>query len=263
MAIGQKIQGDGVDSATLNLLAYSHTYANGLSVSSNATLTGVGTIVGNVTLANGATLSPGFGVGTLTLGSNLVVNKGAVLQYDLGTNSDLTVVSGNLTLGGTLNVNNAGGFGVGTYTLFTYAGGLTYNGVTIGTTPTAGLYYAIHTGTVGQVTLVVLYPAPAGSIPGSSSVSAGDSGDAYSISSVMDATTYTWSVPSGATITSGQGTTSITVNFGCSATSGNITVTPSSGSGSGASSSLGVTVTGVSAAGSITGSSAVNAGDSA
>ena len=101
-----------------------------------------------------------------------------------------------------------------------------------------------------------------GPITGSSSVNAGDSGDAYSISSVADATTYTWSVPSGATITSGQGTTSITVNFGCSAISGNITVTPSSGSGNGAPSSLGVTVTGVSAAGLIAGSSAVDAGDS-
>ncbi len=256
------VVGDGVDSATLNLLAFSHTYANGLSILSNATLTGVGTIVGNVTLANGATLSPGSGVGTLALGNNLIVNNGAVLQYDLGASSDLTVVGGNLTLGGTLNVNNAGGFGVGTYTLFTYSGGLTYNGVAIGTTPIAGLYYAIDTGTVGQVNLDVSYTAPAGPITGSSSVNAGDSGDTYSIASVTDATTYTWSVPSGATITSGQGTTSITVNFGCSAISGNITVTPSSGSGNGAPSSLGVTVTDVGAAGSITGSSAVNAGDS-
>jgi T5SS/PEP-CTERM-associated repeat protein len=255
------VVGNGSSTATLNLLAFSHTYASGLSISSNATLTGIGTIVGNVTLGNGATLSPGSGVGTLTLGNNLVLNNGGVLQYDLGASNDLTVVGGNLTLGGTLNVNDAGGFGVGTYTLFTYAGVLTNNGVTIGTTPNAGLYYIIDTGTVGQVKLDVLYTAPAGPITGSSSVAAGDSGFSYAISSVSNATTYTWSVPSGATITSGQDTTSITVDFGCSATSGNITVTPSNGSGSGASSSLGVAVTNVGAAGSITGSSAVNAGD--
>jgi T5SS/PEP-CTERM-associated repeat protein len=258
------VVGDGADTATLNLLEYSHTYANGLSISSNATLSGVGTIVGNATVANGATLAPGpaSGVGTLTLANNLIVNNNSTLQYGLGTNSDRAVVSGNLTLGGTLNVNDAGGFGVGTYTLFTYAGGLTDNGVAIGTTPNAGLYYAIDTGTVGQVNLDVSYTAPAGPITGSSSVNAGDSGDSYSISSVTDATTYTWSVPSGATITSGQGTTSIIVNYGCSAVSGSITVTPSNINGSGAPSSLGVTVTGVGAAGSVTGSSAVNAGDS-
>jgi hypothetical protein len=215
-------------------------------------------------LANGATLAPGpaSGVGTLTLANNLVVNNGVTLQYSLGTNSDLIAVSGNLTLGGTLNVNNAGGFGVGTYTLFTYAGALTYNGVSIGTTPNGSLYYAVDTGTVGQVNLDVSYTAPAGPITGSSADNTGDSGVTYSISSVSGATTYTWTVPSGATITSGQGTTSITVNYGCSAVSGNVSVTPSSIGGSGAPSSLGVTVTGVGAAGSISGSSADNAGDS-
>jgi T5SS/PEP-CTERM-associated repeat protein len=256
------VVGNGTSPATLNLLAFSHTYANGLSISSNATLTGVGTIAGNVTLANGSTFSPGGGVGTLTLGNNLVVNNGAVLQYDLGASNDLTVVGGNLTLGGTLNVNDAGGFGVGTYTLFTYAGGLTNSGLTIGTIPNAGLYYVIDTGTAGQVKLDVSYTAPAGPITGSSAVASGDSGVTYSIASVANATNYTWTVPPGATIASGQSTTSITVNFGCSATSGDIMVTPSNGGGSGASSSSTVTVTGVGAAGSITGSSSVNAGDS-
>ena len=256
------VVGDGVDSATLNLLAFSHTYGNGLSISANATLTGVGTIVGNTTLANGATLAPGSGVGTLVVGNNLIVNNGAVLDYDLGTSSDLTAVGGNLTLGGTLNINDAGGFGVGTYTLFTYAGGLTYNGVIIGTTPNAGLYYAIDTGTVGQVNLDVANTAPAGPISGSSPVNDGDSGVGYSISSVANATNYTWTVPAGATIASGQGTTSITVDFGCSAVSGNITVTPSNGGGDGASSSLPVTVNGVDAAGSISGTTAVCAGSS-
>jgi T5SS/PEP-CTERM-associated repeat protein len=256
--------GDGTDAATLDLLAFSHKYANGLSVLSNATLTGVGTIVGNSTLANGATLAPGpaSGVGTLTLANNLVVNNGVTLQYSLGTNSDLIAVSGNLTLGGTLNVSNAGGFGVGTYTLFTYAGSMVNNGLTIGTTPNAGLYYALDTSTAGQVNLDVSYTAPAGPITGSSTIALGASGVTYSISSVTDATTYTWSVPSGATIASGQGTTSITINFGCSAVSGNVTVTPSDTNGSGASSSLGVTVTAVGAAGAMTGSSSVNAGDS-
>jgi T5SS/PEP-CTERM-associated repeat protein len=259
------VVGNGAGAATLNLLPnFVDLFSGGLNISANGTLTGIATISNNVTLASGATLAPGSGatVGALTVKQNLTLGNSSVLQYSLGANSDLTSVGGNLTLGGTLNVTDSGGFGVGTYTLFTYTGALTYNGVTIGTTPNASLYYAMDTSTVGQVNLDVSYTAPAGPITGSSSVNAGDSGDSYSISSVTDATTYTWSVPSGATIVSGQGTTSITVNFGCSAVSGSITVTPSNGSGSGASSSLPVTVTSVGAAGSVTGPSAVNAGDS-
>ncbi len=255
--------GDGVRAASLELAAGGtgiHMFGSGLVISQNATLSGVGDIIGNTLILG--TLSPGFSPGTIAIVGNAALGAAAVINYDLGTNSDLTAVYGALGLGGTLNVTDAGGFGVGTYTLFTYTGGFTNTGVTIGTVPNPNLYYAIDTGTVGQVNLDVAYTAPAGPITGSSSVNAGDSGDAYSISSVTDATTYTWSVPSGATITSGQGTTSITVNFGCSAASGNVTVTPSNTNGSGAPSSLAVTVTSVGAAGSVSGSSSVNAGDS-
>jgi PKD repeat protein len=73
----------------------------------------------------------------------------------LGINSDLTVVSGNLTLGGTLNVTDAGGFTNGTYTLFTYGGALTYNGVTMGATPNTNFTYTIDTNTAGLVNLEV------------------------------------------------------------------------------------------------------------
>src|SRR5512140_1858134 len=98
--------------------------------------------------------------------------------------------------------------------------------------------------------------AAAGSITGPSTVCANETGVAYSIASVAGATTYTWTVPAGATITAGQGTTSITVSFG--ATSGTVAVTPSNGCFSGTGSSLSVTVTPtVAAAGSITGPSTV------
>ncbi len=255
------VVGNGSSAATLTLLAFSHSYANGLTISSNATLAGVGTITGNVTILG--TLAPGFSPGTITMNNNLVLSNSAIVSYDLGTNSDLTVVGGNLTLGGTLNISDAGGFGVGTYTLFTYAGSLTYNnGLTIGTTPNTNLFYAINTNTANTVKLNVTYTAPAGPITGSSTATTGDSGVTYSISSVSGATNYTWTVPSGATVASGQGSTSITVNFGCSASSGNVTVTPSNTSGSGPFSSLAVIVSPVGAAGSITGSASVNTGDS-
>src|SRR5436309_677460 len=81
--------------------------------------------------------------------------------------------------------------------------------------------------TAGSVKLLVGFTDPAGPITGTSPVNAGQTGVSYSISSVNGATTYTWTVPSGATVASGQGTTSITVDFSCAAVSGNVTVTPS------------------------------------
>ena len=52
----------------------------------------------------------------------------------------------------------------------------------------------------------------------------GVSTPSYSISAVTGATSYTWTVPTGVSITSGQGTTSVTLNVTGSFTSGNITV---------------------------------------
>ncbi|MGA2605396.1 MAG: glycosyl hydrolase family 28 protein [Verrucomicrobiia bacterium] len=197
---------------------------------------------------------------TLTVSNNASLGGSSTLNYGLGTNATETIVTGNLTLGGTLNVANFDGFTNTTYTLFTYGGTLTYNGLTVGTKPNASFTYTVSTNTAGQVNLIVASPCSvgaAGSITGSASVNAGANGVTYSISSVSGATTYTWAVPTGASVASGQGTTSITVNYACSANSGSITVTPSNGSCSGTPANLSVTVTGVAAAGPISGPSAV------
>ncbi len=77
----------------------------------------------------------------------------------LGTNSDSVVVSGDLLLTGQLSVTNAGGFGPGTYTLFTCDGALTFNNLVLVSTP-SGYNYTIDTTTPGVVKLVVALPAP-------------------------------------------------------------------------------------------------------
>ena len=59
-------------------------------------------------------------------------------------------------------------------------------------------------------------------------------GQIYSIVSVPNATTYTWTVPAGWTITSGQGTISITVNTGAAGQNGNISVTAGNSCGTSA-----------------------------
>jgi autotransporter-associated beta strand protein len=147
--------GTTVSNGTLlvNNTSGSGTGAGGVTVASGATLGGSG-VIGGPVIVNGS-LAPGNnGVGILTISNSLVVNGGAVLQYGLGTNACRTVVTGNLTLGGTLNINDAGGLTTGVYTLVTYSGTLTYNGVTIGTTP-SGNPYIIDTNTAGQVKLTV------------------------------------------------------------------------------------------------------------
>jgi len=123
-----------------------------VTVLSGAKLGGTGTIGGPLTV-NG-TLAPGNSPGTLTMDGDAVVNGAAVLQYELGTSGDLLAVSGNLTLAGTLNVADSGGFTNTTYTLFTYGGSLTYNGLSLGALP-SGYSYTIDTNTRGEVDLVV------------------------------------------------------------------------------------------------------------
>ncbi len=101
-----------------------------------------------------------LGGSTLAVGNNLNLGGTSILDLALGTNATQIAVTGNLTLGGTLNISDGGGFTNTTYTLFTYSGRLTYNTVTIGSTPNASFTYTVSTNTVGQVNLVVAGNAP-------------------------------------------------------------------------------------------------------
>jgi hypothetical protein len=76
-------------------------------------------------------------------------------------------------------------------------------------------------------------PAAAGIITGPASVCQGDAGVVYTVPAIAGATSYSWTVPAGATIVSGGNTNSITVDFSASASSGNITVTGTNSCGSG------------------------------
>ncbi|NOU48290.1 MAG: DUF3494 domain-containing protein [Bacteroidales bacterium] len=67
-------------------------------------------------------------------------------------------------------------------------------------------------------------PTAAGTISGSASVCVGTTGNVYSIPAIANATSYLWTVPTGATIVSGDGTNAITVDFSTTASSGIIAV---------------------------------------
>jgi fibronectin-binding autotransporter adhesin len=83
----------------------------------------------------------GSSPGTLTIGGDMLLTSGTVIDFELGeagvvggANNDLVLVGGNLTLDGILNVAGFGpGYGAGYYRLFNYGGSLTDNGLALGT----------------------------------------------------------------------------------------------------------------------------------
>lgn len=81
-----------------------------------------------------------------------------------------------------------------------------------------------------------------GAIAGNNAICQGQSGVSYSIAPLPNVTGYSWTVPAGAQIASGQNTNSVTVNFSGSAISGNITVCGVNQCGNGPLSQLPVTV---------------------
>ena len=95
--------------------------------------------------------------------------------------------------------------------------------------------------TIYNVTVNPL-PGTPGAITGQATVCAGTSSVAYSIAPVTNANTYAWTLPSGASIATGTGTNSITVNYGPTATSGSVSVLGQNACGNGLSSTLSVTV---------------------
>nr|WP_253201561.1 autotransporter outer membrane beta-barrel domain-containing protein [Sphingomonas quercus] len=138
-----------------------------------ATLGGSGIFGGTAVSIAGGTLSPGPAPllpGTLTFDTMLVLADGDVrLFYNLadlnvgGSRNDLTIVRGNLTLDGTINVLDTGQNLVsGVYRVISYDGALTDNGLTLGafvaddgvtiTRPLAG--FTVQTSVPGQVNLV-------------------------------------------------------------------------------------------------------------
>lgn len=88
-----------------------------------------------------------------------------------------------------------------------------------------------NTGNPSAPFTILALPAQPGVISGLASLCAASQNKTYSIPAVPGASSYNWNVPSGSTIISGQGTTSIVVDFGT--ISGNISVVPINTCGNG------------------------------
>ncbi len=85
---------------------------NTVAVTNGATLGGVGVIAGALTIQSGGILSPGNGLGKLTVSNSVTLQPGSTTLMEISksllTNDQLRV-TGALTCGGTLNVTNLSG----------------------------------------------------------------------------------------------------------------------------------------------------------
>lgn len=100
----------------------------GFTLGTGQTLGGTGNMAGMLTVGSGAIVAPGNSPGTITFLSGLALDDGSILDFQIGTISDMIAVTGGILTGPgvnggvTLNLSDSGGFGAGTYTLFDFTG---------------------------------------------------------------------------------------------------------------------------------------------
>lgn len=146
-----------------------------------------------------------------------------------------------------VGISNAGSLGMSNSTALTSSGVATFNNLQFTAAGTAGVLTTTNVSglsnnscatsiTVGQT------PATPGSISGTTTQCPALTNQTYSITAVSGATTYTWNVPAGWSITSGQGTISIQATSGSAGQNGNITVTAGNTCGTSTAQTLAVTV---------------------
>lgn len=133
--------------------------ASGIALVSGQSLTGNGTVAGNVSAPAGSQISPGASIGRLTINGNLTLS-GTSGQFEMNSSTNDNIqVNGNLVLTGTstLNVSLLTALPAGTYTLIRYTGSLSGNAANLTLTGYSGARStaALSTATPGQVNLIV------------------------------------------------------------------------------------------------------------
>ncbi len=173
------------------------------------------------------TLMSDCGGGTDLVNLTFVVNDSAAANFsDTGTLTSGSYKPTNSTSPDTYTSPGPGSFAAGTgaaSTPLSSLNGLDPNG-------TWKIYImddaAADIGSMTSWSLELLVMQQASSVSGTAVVCQGQTGVSYSIPAVSGMTGYNWTLPTGAIISGGINTNSITVNFSASAQSGTISVTP-------------------------------------
>jgi len=171
-----------------------------------------GTVTSNIIVVtvSAPPLAPGAVAGT----STICLNSFAI-QYSVNAVSGATSYAWTVPAGATISQ------GQGTTEIYVDFGGSVANGSNICVSSVNGC------GTSSPSCLTIStssVPQIPNSISGSSSACANTNNNVYSILGVIGATSYTWTLPTGASFISGQGTSSVTLSFGANGATGNICV---------------------------------------
>lgn len=137
------VVGDGANPAFYDMASGGtgfHSFRTGgapdLVVTNGAFLRGSGTLTGTIKVL-GTIVPGGAGVaGSIYSSNSLTFGSSSVMDFDLGTSSDLVTVNSDLDLGNsTLNVGSLTGFGAGTYVLFTHTNTVVSGTLNVGILP--------------------------------------------------------------------------------------------------------------------------------
>jgi len=241
-------QGQGSVTYTLPAIANATSYiwtlpagATGTSTTNSITVNfGATAVSGNITVkghnscGDGAISTLAVTVNSLPAVAGAITGEATVclgqasVYYTVAAISNATSYVWTLPTGatGTSNTNNI----TVTYGASAVSGNITVKG-----------HNTCGDGSVSILAIIVNpLPASAGAITGTASVCQGQGSVTYTVPTILNATSYIWTLPAGATGTST--TNSITVSFGASAVSGNITVKGRNSCGDGMVSNLPVTV---------------------
>jgi len=156
-----------VGSGSLTLLSTANSYTGPTTVSSGTLLVngaiaspvtvnggtfgGTGTVNNSVTVNSGGTLSPGASIGTLTISGNLSLSGNTLVELNQSLSpaqsNDFVNVTGTLTYGGTLTVNNLGpALAAGNHFRLFPPGGANAGGMTVVGSAGSGLAYSFNDG---------------------------------------------------------------------------------------------------------------------
>ncbi len=205
----------------------------GFCPSGNVTLTATpgyaGYLWSNSSITPSVTVSA-VGTYTVTVTDNNGC-KGSVSRGVLAYSNPVPVIGGTLSFcGGSSTLLSVGG----SYTAYLWSNSATTPAITANQVTTYSVNVTDNNGCKGSASVTTtstgVVPASPGIITGAAIVSCGTQGT-YSISAVPNTALYVWTPPIGASIISGQGSTSVVLNFPANYGGGKLVVAASNACG--------------------------------